>query len=177
MSLSILEAIASRRSIREYTSEPVDSQQLGALLTAAMQSPSAGDAQPWHFTVVQSRDVMDDISKDSSKVHGKNLGDVFYAAPVAIIVSYEAGSNWGFLDSGIAVENIALAATGLGLGSVILGYPLYAFKGPRGRYFEQLLEFPQGHRFAIAIAIGHPVKTKPAHEHKPGGVTYLVDSL
>ncbi|NLG11190.1 MAG: nitroreductase [Coriobacteriaceae bacterium] len=171
--MSVLDAITTRRSIREYTSASVDSRQLEVLLNAALQSPSAHNDQPWHFTVVRSREIMDDISAEASRVYGRDLGDIFYAAPVAIFISYEADSNWGFLDSGIAVENIALAATGLGLGSVILGYPLYAFKGHRGPDFEQLLEFPKGYRFAIAIAIGHPARTKSAHESKPEKVTYL----
>lgn len=174
MSLSVLDAIAARRSIRKYTGEPVDVQQLETLLAAALQSPSACNDQPWHFTVVQSRKFMDDVSAEASKISGRDLGDVFYAAPLAIFISYVANSHWGFLDSGIAVQNIALAATGLGLGSVILGFPEYAFKGPRGSYFEEQLGFPPGHRFAVAIAIGHPARSKPAHEQKPGLVSYLV---
>ena len=66
-----------------------------------------------------------------------NLGfeDIFFAAPTVIFISGEKGWKWSKLDAGIAVQTIALAAHSLGLGSVILGLPKFAFAGSKSRIF------------------------------------------
>jgi nitroreductase len=71
------------------------------------------------------------------------------------------------------VQNIALAAHSLGLGSVILGLPDAAFTGSRGDHFNKLLKFPENHVFAVAIAIGVPNATKEAHPIEPGRIDYI----
>ena len=173
MNISVLDVIAKRRSIRAFTSEPINPDQIDALLKAAMESPSANNAQPWHLTVVRSREVMDNISAEASSVIDQDIGDIFYAAPVSIFISCDQENRWACLDSGIVVQNIALAAVGLGLGGVILGLPRHAFLGSKGASIEQLLGFPEGYKFAVAIAIGHPAKTKEAHLNKPGRIHFL----
>jgi len=100
-------------------------------------------------------------------------GDIFYTAPTAIFISADRENKWGVLDSGIAVQNIAIAAQSMGLGSVILGLPAAAFNGPRGEYFAKLLKFPATHEFAIAIAVGYPDCTKEAHSVEDGRVDYV----
>jgi len=65
-----------------------------------------------------------------------------------------------------------LAAVSL-LGSVILGLPAAAFKGPRTDYFAKLLKFPTTHEFAIAIAVGCPDGAKEAHPVEDGRIDYV----
>jgi nitroreductase len=150
----VLSAIAERRSIRAYQDRKLGREEIDTLLTAAREAPSAANRQPWHFSVVQNQAILREINEEASRVMEKDQGDIFYKAPLAIFLSCDASSRWGRLDCGIAVENIALAAHALGLGSVILGRPEAAFTGPRGAYFNQLLKFPEGHSFAVAIAVG-----------------------
>jgi nitroreductase len=175
MSNPVLDAIADRRSIRAYTGEQLTGEQLDAILKAARESPSAVNAQPWHFSVVQKSDICKEINEETKKnLAGMNLPpDIFFAAPTVIFLSCDAESRWGRLDCGIAVQNIALAAHSLGLGSVILGRMDAAFTGPRKDYFNRLLKFPTGHDFAIAIAIGVPAASKEAHPQKPDRITFI----
>jgi nitroreductase len=166
MSNPVLNAIADRRSIREYkTSVQLTQEQLDAVLKAALESPSARNLQPWHFSVVQKPAILREINDEAQKnLNNPDLPpDIFYAAPSVIFLSCEAESRWGRLDCGIAVQTIALAAHSLGLGSVILGMPEAAFTGSRKAYFNELVKFPAGYSFAVAIAIGVPARTKEAH--------------
>ncbi|MDR1570053.1 MAG: nitroreductase [Oscillospiraceae bacterium] len=169
----VLKAIADRRSNRGYKSDPLTQEQLDALLAAAMQSPSAGNRQPWHFSVVQSSAILADINRAASEAARKDLGDIFFGAPTVIFISCEPDGRWGRLDCGIAVENIALAAHALGLGSVILGMPEGAFNGPEGSSFNARLKFPPTHKYAVAIAVGVPTKTKEAHPLLEGRIDYI----
>ncbi|MDR1651984.1 MAG: nitroreductase [Synergistaceae bacterium] len=172
MSNPVLRAISDRRSIRSYKAEQVTEDHLDTVIRAAQESPSARNAQPWHFSIVRNQDIIREINAEAVKNLGRE-GDIFYAAPVVIFISTDASGRWGRLDSGIAVENMALAAHSLGLGSVILGLPEAAFTGPLGEHFNKLLKFPEKYTFAVAIAIGVPAASKDAHPVEPGRIDYI----
>jgi nitroreductase len=172
MNNPVLAAIADRRSNRGYKPDQITKEQLDFILIAAEQSPSARNAQPWHFTVVQNQSIIKEVNDEANKIL-ERTEDIFYNSPTAIFISCDSSSKWGRLDSGIAVQTIALAAHALGLGSVILGLPDAAFTGARADYFSKLLKFPEGHEFAVAIAIGIPTVTKEAHPIEPGRIDII----
>ncbi|MCL2833948.1 MAG: nitroreductase [Treponema sp.] len=169
----VLETIASRRSIRSYKNQKLTKEQIDTLLTAAQQAPSARNLQPWHFTVVQNRELLNEISAEAAKVIGQDTGDIFHGAVFAIFLSGDSSNKWSRIDCGIAVQTLALAAESMGLGSVILGRPDPVFTGPRADYFKQKLAIPATHSFAIAIAIGVPAGTKEAHPVEQNRVSFV----
>ena len=180
-----LSLIASRRSHRAYEKTPLTREQLDALLQAAVQSPSGLNNQPWHFTAVMDQDLLEEINRatrenamkrDASQRSPRFADDafqVFYHAPAVIFISGDPDSFWTRIDCGIAVENIALAAESMGLGSVILGLPREAFQTEKAPYFREKLCFPAGWDFVIAIAVGTPADDKPAHAVKENKITII----
>ena len=80
-----------------------------------------------------------------------------------ITLEKEPCTRFAEVDAGIAVQNLALSAHAMGLGSVILGMPRHLFDSDLGAQWEKKLGFREDHRFAIGIAIGHPTVTKDAH--------------
>ena len=46
---AVLENIHQRKSVRDYTTQPVEDEKTNALLEAAMAAPSGKDTRPWHF--------------------------------------------------------------------------------------------------------------------------------
>jgi len=172
MTNPILAAIADRRSNRGYKPDQIAKEQLDAILAAAGQAPSARNAQPWHFTIVQNQSVIKEVDDEANSILNRTVG-IFYGAPTVIFISCDSSSKWSRLDSGIAAQTIALAAHSLGLGSVILGLPDAAFTGARADYFKKLLMFPDTHEFAVAIAIGIPTATKEAHPVEPDKITII----
>ena len=186
MSNPVLQAIADRRSTRGFSPEQLTQEQLNALLDAAVQSPSAVNRQPWHFSVVQDMALLDEfnevqrglIEKRAPENERGRFSDpafnVFYKAPTVIFISLPV--DHGFfapIDAGIAVENIALAAHSLGLGSVILGMPKEVFDSEFGDKYRKAFQFPEGNDFAIAISVGHNTVTKEAHEVKPDKISIV----
>jgi len=172
MNNPVLSAISNRRSIRKYKPQQISEEALQTLLKAAVEAPSANNAQPWHFTVVQDAAVIKAVNEEIKSIFGRE-DDIFYAAPTVIFLSADKKNKWGKLDSGIAVQTIALAAHSVGLGTVILGFPSAAFTGAHAEHFHRLLKFPETHEFAIAIAIGIPDETKEAHPVKKGHIDYI----
>lgn len=170
-----LSLIASRRSHRAYLPDQITDEQLQSLLDAAVQAPSAVNRQPWHFTAVQNQQLLDEMNqavrenvmkKDASQRSPRFADEefhVFYHAPTVIMISGDPENRWAELDCGIAVENIALAAESMGLGSVILGMPREAFQTEKAPCFRKALGFPEGWDYVIGIAVGHPADDKEAH--------------
>jgi len=189
MSNDVLQAIADRRSIRAYTRAPVSEAQLDALLKAAMEAPSARNTQPWHITAVSDATLLSRVNEayrkeflaqcpPEARGHIEALGhSVFFHAPTVLFFSCPPISEMRYAqtDVGIAIQNVALAAHGLGLGSVILGQPRFAFQGEEADALRAALQFPAGYDFCLAIAVGHPACTKEAHPMGEGRVTIICE--
>lgn len=181
----VLQTISSRRSHRAYAAAQLTQAQLDAILQAAVESPSAVNGQPWHFSVVQKPALLQEINEavrenmlKTDPAHRSPrfedpAFDVFYHAPTVIFLSGNPENRWTPIDCGIAVENIALAAESLGLGSVILGLPRGAFQGEKASALRTALQFPAGHDFVIAIALGTPTDDKPAHPVGENKITVI----
>lgn len=118
--MELQEVLQKRRSIRKFTQEGVSKEDIELLLRAAMSGPSACNKTPWEFYVVTNPDMLD-------KLHGATRFTKI-DAPLAIIVCgnlsralpLQLESYWVH-DCSAASENILLAATDLGLGSVWCG--------------------------------------------------------
>ena len=58
-----LKLISTRRSHRAYESTPLTEEQLNAILKAAVESPSAVNRQPWHFSVVRNQELLNEMNQ------------------------------------------------------------------------------------------------------------------
>lgn len=184
----VLQAISDRRSIRGYTEEPVTGEQLETLLTAAMEAPSARNLQPWHITAVQDTALIDRVNeayrKEFLKVCPAEMREriedpassVFYHAKTVLFFSCPPLSEMPYAqtDAGMAIQTVALAAHSMGLGSVILGMPRFAFDGDEADALRVALAFPEGYDFCLCIAIGHPAMTKEAHPMGENRITRIL---
>jgi nitroreductase len=60
--VNIIEAIRTRKSIRDFTADPVPQHILNKIIEVAVRAPSAENSQPWEFTIVAG-DILDTIRK------------------------------------------------------------------------------------------------------------------
>ena len=119
--MDVLQTIANRRSHRAYKPVQITEAELNQILTAALQSPSARNHQPWHFSVVQDSDLIQEVHDEAAKVLERDGGrrftdpdfQIFYHAPTVVFIFGETDFSWTQVDCGIAVQNMALAAEGL----------------------------------------------------------------
>jgi nitroreductase len=151
-----MDALFTRRSIRKYTNQPVSEVDLSYILKAAMAAPSAGDQQPWHFIVINKRDILDQVP--DVHPHAAMIKD----APAAVLVcgdeSLEVHQGYWVQDCSAATENLLIAAEARSLGAVWLGvYP----RETRVEGLQRLLGLP-AHVIPFAlIPIGHPAEKHP----------------
>ncbi len=158
--MDVLEAIHTRRSIRKFQEQPVAGQQIEKLLRAAAMAPSARNAQPWHFVVFTERHLLDRVPEVNPNAW------MARDAPAAILVcgdlSLELSPGYWPVDCAAAVQNILLAAHGLGLGAVWTGiYP----RQERIDGFRRLLNLPEPVIPHSLVVLGYPAET-PASEDR-----------
>lgn len=193
-----LQTIYQRRSVRQFQDRPLGDDMVRAVLDAANQAPSAHNQQSWKFVVIRNKKKQDlaqlvskqaaDFPKPSSAIL-RMAGRSIASAPVVI-----AAMNTGTLiehgtelfkiepaaaddffrtmeiqSSAAAVENLLLAATALGLGSVWLGV-LFLIK-------REILDFlgeAQG-EFMAVIPLGYPRRESISPKKQP--LEYVVKNL
>ena len=117
--MQTLEAIFTRRSIRDFRPDAVPAPVLREILKAAMAAPSAMDEQPWHFVVLagdSARAALDEMQPKSPMAG---------TAPAAILVCCDMNlvklPDFWIQDCAASTQNILLAAHDLGLGAVWVG--------------------------------------------------------
>ena len=158
----LLELIKYRQSDRAYLSTPIEKEKLERILEAGRLAPSACNAQPWKFIVVDNVELKNKIADcTSSKVLGMN--HFTKQAPVHIVIVEEkanftsnAGSliknkQFPLIDIGITAEHICLQAAAEGLGSCMLGW----FDEKK---VKALLHIPKSKRVPLIITLGYPEK-------------------
>jgi nitroreductase len=172
--MDIVEAISGRRSIREYQSQAIDEKTIHSLIAAATQAPSAVNQQPWAFTVVRDQALLDQVSR-AAKAHmvatmpadmasgaraahfRTTLGDpafqIFYHAPVLILISGDAAGPWIVEDCALAAENLMLMAYSLGLGSCWIGFAQSYLNTSAGKH---ALGLPESCVPVAPIIVGRP---------------------
>ncbi len=175
-------SLLGRRSIRKYKDTPVRMEDL-ELITKCGQYAATGMArQPWHFTIVTDREYMDTVTEANRqimlaspdemprKMASSPDFDGWRGAPVAIVVSGDAN---GMTDCANAVENMAVAAYSLGLGSCILGsFKICMENGGRPDLVAKL-GAPEGYQPYFALAVGYADEAPEAAPRKEGSVSYI----
>ena len=121
--MDVFDAINTRRSIRSYTDQPVSDEMVQDIIKAGMLAPSAGNQRPWHFIVIRDQELLANVPDFHP------YAKMVTKAPVSILVcGAPEDKKWPDFwpqDCSAALQNMLLAARGLGLGTVWAGiYPL-----------------------------------------------------
>lgn len=153
-------AIETRRSVREYTGEPVAEQEIAMLLEAARWAPSGLNNQPWRFMPITDRALITSIAQ-MTRYRGVVEGA---SALIAVFLCAEDvyDRTKDLLSAGAAVENMLLAAHDSGLGACWLGEIL-----ARREEVEALLEVPAGMELVAVVALGRPARQPGAGVRRP----------
>ena len=150
--MDALEAIRKRRSVRQYTGDPIPREDLEKIVNAGRLAASGNNRQPWDFVVVTEREMIEQL-----KVAARWMD----RAGAIIAVVMNPSSRWWVEDGAAAVENMLIASTALGYGSCWLeGYTL-----PHEEEFKALLGIPKDRRLLTLVPIGVPVEW-PTKEKK-----------
>lgn len=155
--MDVLDAIFTRRSIRNFTGEKVSEEDLKAIFKAGFSAPSAHNFRPWHFVAVREKSSLESIAKFHP--YGKMLPKA--GCGIIVCGDNERQKTTGFLveDCSAAIQNMLLAAHGLGLGAVWCGlYPVPQLT----KSMAELLNLPSTIIPVGMIALGHKNEEREA---------------
>ena len=185
---AVIENILTRRSVRVYnTDKQISKEELDIILKCACYSPSGCNAQPWHFTVLQNKEIMQLLNVETKKEllktdnplfirMGENPKfDIFYKAPSAVIVSMDDNAVAPVSDCSAASQNMLLAAHSLGIASCWVGLITFLFESERGEAYAKLLNIPAGFKPLHAILLGYPkLKAPNPLPRRENTISYLL---
>jgi len=149
--------IFNRRSIRLYQAGPaISDETIHFLLDAAMSAPTARNRQPWHFVVVNRRDLLEELSRRHP--YGKMLASAAMAVLVCGDPGLEDEESFIVQACSAATQNLLLAVESAGLGAVWLGvHP----RKERSAAIKDLLGIPESIIPVALVSIGIPAEEKP----------------
>lgn len=154
--MEALDAILTRRSTRQFTSQPIEPAKLRQILEAAMSGPSCVNARDWSFLVITDSELLQKMA-DANGAPARPLKTA--AAGILICGDLERAfpraKDYWIIDGAIAAQNISLCAQALGLGSVWLGtWP----QMDRVENQRELFRLPETVIPHSIIALGYPVE-------------------
>lgn len=156
----IIAAIQTRRSIRQFTKEPVSDEQLDRILGSGLWAPSGKNNQPWKFAVIRDRTLKASLA---SLTH---YSTIIENAPVCIAIFLDHSRVYDRTKDvqavGASIQNMLLTIHAMGLGGVWMGEIL-----KNKERVAQLLEAGKDLELMAVIALGHPTGKSSPSERDP----------
>lgn len=165
----ILKTIKNRRSIRSYLPAQIKQEELDLIIESGIYAPSGHNDQPWHFTVIQNKEIIQYINDKSKDLMAKSQIDwiksmglnqkinITYNAPTLIIVSGNKNALSPKVDCSAAIQNMLLAAESLNIGSVWIGLITFFLELEDE---VRKLGVPEGYEPYYGVALGYKTITK-----------------
>lgn len=160
--MELLKTMQNRRSVRNYTGEPISEEILEKILQAGLLSASGKGIRPWEFIVVRDKETLNKMA--ASRAAGAAM---LAGADCAIVVlGDEEKSDVWTEDCSIAMANMHLMADALGVGSCwIQGRLRMAADGRTTEEFlRELLKFPENLKLEAMLSLGMPQNHPAAYE-------------
>lgn len=158
--MELMKAMAMRKSTRNYKSKQIDDESLNIILNAGCAAPvGRGAYDTVHLTVIQNPDLLNRIAKTTVDLFKRPNFNPLYGAPTLVVISGKPNDTFpnGEIANGACInENMALAATNIGIGSVYLWGILSAFNADKE--LLKALNLPDGFIPVSSIALGYPTE-------------------
>jgi nitroreductase len=153
--METLETIGKRASLkRRLAARDIEKEKITLVLDAARMAPSARNMQPWRFIIVKGKENVETVVTRAFE----EPNQVVREAPVLIIACANPsddmirdGKEYYLFDVGLAVENMLLAATELGL----VTHPMI---GVDEDELKKVLHIPGEVRFVVATPLAYPTE-------------------
>jgi len=189
---AVIDCIHARRSTRRFQQRQIETEQLEALLDAAIWAPSGGNNQSWLFTAIQNEAILSRINervkegfqhwipdddypgKLGAKAYAQREdAHFFHHAPTLIIASNKPNYENAMADCALALENIFLTAQSLGLGSCYINQLHWLGNDINLRDYLLELGIPKEHTICSAAAIGYIGRDSSAPARKEGTIRIM----
>ena len=169
------ENIMTRRSVRKYKPDMVERELIEKVVEAGLYAPSGHGQQSSTVIVVTNKELLNEIAEENRKIEGWKEGfDPFYGAPVVLMVIANTASPNAVYDGSVTMENMALAAHALGLGSCWVHRAKQEFASDFGKSILNRLGIEGDYEGIEHLVLGYPAGDLPkAAKRKENRVFYI----
>jgi nitroreductase len=158
---NFFEIVKKRRSVRKYKQREISTEHLKKILEAARLAPSARNAQPWRFIVVNDQKMKEFLAEA--------VGDQGFLADANVVIVVlgdpDVAPYWFVRDPMIAAEHMILAATALGYGTCWIG-ALADYVPENMDDVKKRLNIPEKITVVCLVTIGVPDEEPMARPRK-----------
>ena len=178
MNNPVIENIMARRSIRQYSQEPVDREVMTKILECGINAPNGQNRQSWEVRVVDSPELMQEIKDAMAKAHldmpAQAVAGSFRNAPTMVFIARDPSYDFSAYDCGLLAQNMMLSAWSLGVGSICLGSPVrYIKDNDICKPYLDKLGFSEGYEFCLCIGFGYALESPDAKARDMGKVKFV----
>lgn len=166
-----MQSILNRRSTRKYTSDLIPAEMLQQIIDAGVWVPTARNEQEITIAVMDDPALRKAFKEAYEAAGGRKNFD--YGCPVFLFLYGDKNFPYTELDSGIVVENMAIAAEGLGLGTVIIGCIRDFMRSEAGAPWREKIGMTENDLFTIGLCIGGIAEPTKPQVRKDGRVVYV----
>ena len=146
------ECLCVRRSIRQFTDQPVERTIIQTLLEMAILAPSASNRQPWGCIILDDPVLVQKIRAFSPGIGGNPPCLIVFCLDSQRLPVMRNGTidrTCGIIDLAMAAENMMLAATSHGLGTCVI-------KSYHPQIVKKILELPEQICPEFIVTLGYP---------------------
>ncbi|MBR1805602.1 MAG: nitroreductase family protein [Selenomonadaceae bacterium] len=161
--MDLLEIMRSRRSVRRYTDEKISDDDLKSILSAALLAPSGHSKYPCEFIVVKNRELLEKMSH----CRKSNIAKMLAGAAAAIVVVADKDKSDTFVeDSCVALMNMELLATSLGIGNCWIQVRGREAEddSPAEEFLRGIVGFGENFACQAILSLGYPAREPKARE-------------
>lgn len=149
-----IKTILNRRSVRSYQPKQITEEELNIILKAGTYAPSAMNQQSTHFTVIQNREIMNELVTLGKEAVGRDQNP-FYDAPTVVLVFAKKDNIAPVQDASLAIENIFLAAASLNIGSCWINCVNRMFNTEKGKELKKKLGVSEEYMSVGSCILGY----------------------
>ena len=178
MQNEVINAIMSRRSIRQYHQIPVGRDSIMQIMTCGINAANGQNKQPWEVRIIDNpttmQQVQDLMVAGNPALPSEMLRGCMRGAPVMTFIARDKGYDFSAYDCGLLAGNVMLAAQSLGVGSICLGSPVrFINDAENSAEILSLLGFSENYELCLCVGLGYANETPEAKPRDINKVKFI----
>ena len=167
MQNEVINAIMSRRSIRQYHQVPVGRDTIMQIMTCGINAANGQNKQSWEVRIIDNpttmQQVQDLMAAGNPALPAEMVRGCMRGAPVMTFIARDKGYDFSAYDCGLLAGNVMLAAQSLGVGSICLGSPVRLINdAENSTEILSLLGFSENYELSLCVGLGYANETPAA---------------
>jgi nitroreductase len=160
MQNEVINAIMSRRSIRQYQQLPVGRDTLMQIMTCGINAANGQNKQSWEVRIIDNpttlQQVQDLMAVGNPALPAEMVRGCMRGAPVMTFIARDKGYDFSAYDCGLLAGNMMLAAQSLGVGSICLGSPVrFINDAENSAEILSVLGFSENYELSLCVGFGY----------------------